>query len=79
MANSSIRSLGILLGAYVCCLLICCSVSAALIPRSAFSSTAIIESFEGLDAGPNLKVWPSGYLVPGLHSPYTFPSGCYAR
>jgi MFS superfamily sulfate permease-like transporter len=60
MANSSIRSLGILLGAYVCCLLICCSVSAALIPRSAFSSTAIIESFEGLESkGVALRIFGS--------------------
>jgi hypothetical protein len=41
----------------------------------AFGPGAIVESFEGLTAGPNITSGGEGYLEPGVVSPFTFASG----
>ena len=49
---------------------------AAPIGFGAFGGGAVMESFEGLSAGPNITlVGGTGFLEPGVVSPFTFPSG----
>jgi hypothetical protein len=50
--------------------------SAITITPSAFGSTALVESFEGLAVGPNVAASPYGNIVePGSVGPFTFTSG----
>ncbi len=45
------------------------------INSSAFGSSAIVESFEDVSIGPNVRQEFAGYISPGINGPFTFASG----
>lgn len=45
------------------------------INSSAFGSSAVVESFEDVSVGPNVRQEYAGYISPGINGSFTFASG----